>query len=112
MIKDEKGPIMAWTTPTLVEICIGDGRRLGEREITGARHRACAQRNASNAHEEYATAHQKAPARRTGNDSSTRSRLIAWNNGAAGATCQSLARLNRAISRLLCTTNSRWLAHR
>ena len=23
MIKDEKGPIMAWTTPTLVEICIG-----------------------------------------------------------------------------------------
>jgi coenzyme PQQ precursor peptide PqqA len=23
MIKDEKGPTMAWTTPTLVEICIG-----------------------------------------------------------------------------------------
>jgi coenzyme PQQ precursor peptide PqqA len=23
MIKDEKGPTMAWMTPTLVEICIG-----------------------------------------------------------------------------------------
>ena len=23
MIKDKEGPIMAWTTPTLVEICIG-----------------------------------------------------------------------------------------
>ena len=23
MIKDEKGPTMAWTTPTPVEICIG-----------------------------------------------------------------------------------------